>query len=113
MPAANQIMVYTTVGDEETARKIARALVDEQLVACVNFFPIQSVYRWEGEREEAAELALVMKSRAALYGRLEQRLRALHPYDLPAIVAYEISAGLPEYLAWIDTSTEAGAEPAE
>ena len=109
MSLAKQIAVYTTVADEETARRIARALVDEGLVACVNFFPIRSVYRWEGTREEADEHALIMKTRGELYGRLEGRLRELHPYDLPAIVAYEIAAGLPAYLAWIDASTEAGA----
>jgi periplasmic divalent cation tolerance protein len=99
--------IYTTLPDEGHARRIARALVTESLAACANAFPIESVYRWKGEIVEEREWALVLKTRAELYPQLEERLRALHPYEVPAIVAYPIARGLPDYLAWIDESTHA------
>lgn len=103
MSNAMCVSVYTTVPDEKTAREIAHRLVEERLAACASFFPIESVYRWRGELESAREFAIIMKSTRARYSALESRLRALHPYELPAIVAYDIVVGLPEYLAWIDS----------
>lgn len=108
---SNAWSVYTTLPDEEAARRTARILVDERLAACANFFPIGSIYRWKGEVQSEREWALVIKTRDALYPRLEARLRELHPYEVPAIVAYAIAAGLPDYLEWIERETGA-AEPA-
>lgn len=96
-------IVLTTCPDAETAGRIARALVEERLAACVNILPpMRSVYRWKGQVEEASEQLLVIKSVSAQFAALRDRLRALHPYELPEIVAVPILDGLPEYLAWLN-----------
>ena len=101
MTAACQI-VLTTCPDAETAAHIARTLVEERLAACVNILPpMRSVYRWKGRVEEADELLLVIKAAAGPFAALRDRLRALHPYELPEIIAVPIVDGLPEYLAWL------------
>jgi periplasmic divalent cation tolerance protein len=100
-------IVLCTVPDETAARRIASALVTERLAACVNVVPgITSVYRWKGATETAAELLLIIKTTATVYAQLQDRVRALHPYELPEVIAVSIDHGLPEYLAWIKTSLE-------
>ncbi len=95
-------LVLTTCPDNETAERIARALVGERLAACVNILPIaQSVYLWKGEVESAAELLLIIKSVTNAYGPIENRIRELHSYELPEVIAVPIADGLPDYLAWI------------
>lgn len=95
-------LVLTTCPDNETAERIARALVGESLAACVNILPIaQSIYRWKGQTESAAELLLIIKSLTDAFGAIQKRIRELHPYELPEIIAVAIADGLPEYLAWI------------
>lgn len=100
------LLVLTNVADIASARLLARALVEQRLAACVNMLPaVQSVYRWNGAVEEAAEVTLLVKTTAARYPELEQAIRLLHPYDLPELIALPISAGLPPYLAWISQET--------
>jgi periplasmic divalent cation tolerance protein len=100
-------IVLCTVPDETTAQRIASALVAEHLAACVNIVPgITSVYRWKGAIETDMELLLIIKTTAAVYSRLQDRIRALHPYELPEIIAVSLDQGLPDYLAWITTSLE-------
>jgi periplasmic divalent cation tolerance protein len=100
-------IVLCTVPDAATAQRIASAVVGEQLAACVNIVPgITSVYRWKGAIETAAELLLIIKTTLAVYTPLQDRIRALHPYELPEIIAVPINQGLPEYLAWITASLE-------
>ena len=100
-------IVLCTVPDEATARRIASALVAENLAACVNIVPgITSVYRWKGAMETAAELLLIIKTTLGVYTRLQDRIHALHPYELPEIIAVSIDQGLPDYLAWITASLE-------
>jgi periplasmic divalent cation tolerance protein len=100
-------IVLCTVPDEDTARRIASALVGEQLAACVNIVPgITSVYRWNGAIETASEILLIIKTTLGVYMRLQDRIHALHPYELPEIIAVSLDQGLPEYLAWITTSLE-------
>jgi periplasmic divalent cation tolerance protein len=103
MPRATTVqLVLTTCPSLRVARRLARALVAERLAACVNILPIaQSVYRWKGKIESARELLLVIKSRVQDYRALERRLRALHPYELPEVVAVPIAGGDGRYLAWI------------
>ena len=98
-------MVYTTLPDRAVTEKIAGILVEKKLVACVNFFPIESVYRWKGKLNRDKEYALIMKTRESLYTKVEERLRELHPYEVPAIVSYEIKEALPDYLSWIKEET--------
>lgn len=107
-------LVITTLPDEATARTVARALVERRLAACVQVqAPGWSVYRWQGEVESAAEVALVAKVTAAGYPALEAGLRALHPYELPEIVAVPVVAGLPAYLAWVASELDPVSNAAE
>jgi periplasmic divalent cation tolerance protein len=96
-------LVLSTCADGAAALRIAEALVDEELAACVNVIPaVQSVYKWHGKLESAAEHQLLIKTTAARYPRLQARLRELHPYELPEIVAVPIVDGLPDYLSWLN-----------
>ncbi len=96
-------IVLTTCPDGEAAGRIARALVAENLVACVNILPpMRSVYRWKGKIEETGEQLLVIKIASARFPAVMDRVRALHPYELPEIVALPIADGLPDYLAWLN-----------
>lgn len=98
-------VVLMTAPDAAAAERIARALVDERLAACVNILPgVRSVYRWEGKVEESSEVLLVAKTRASLFGKVEARVRALHPYDVPEIVALPLTDGSRPYLSWLDQS---------
>ena len=93
---------FITAPDLETATGIARALVEERLVACVNLVPgIRSIYRWEGAIEEDAEVLLVVKTRADRAGDLVDRVIELHPYDLPEVVMLPAVGGSPAYLDWV------------
>ncbi len=100
------IMIYTTLPDKATTKKIAKTLVKENLVACVNFFPVESAYKWKGKLTEDKEYALIMKTKKSLYRKVEKRLKELHPYEIPAIVSYEIKEGLSDYLSWIKEKTK-------
>lgn len=100
------LTVLCTVPDLNSGQRIAQTLVHERLAACVNLLPgITSVYCWQGEVQENHELLLIIKTRQAHYGALEARIRELHPYEVPEIIAHKIEAGLPSYLEWIDQST--------
>jgi periplasmic divalent cation tolerance protein len=101
-------LVLSTCPSQAVARRMARRLVEERLAACVNIVPIaQSVYRWRGKVETTREWLLIIKSRRAVYTRLEARLRELHPYELPEIVAVPLARGLAAYLSWIDNPDKA------
>ncbi|MBF6648172.1 divalent-cation tolerance protein CutA [Methylobacter sp. BlB1] len=103
MPTCHQIMLCTCP-DKDTAEKIARLLVMDQLAACVNILPgILSVYTWQGQVESAQEHLLLIKSRKDHYPSLEKAIRDNHPYEIPEIIAVPVEAGLPEYLNWIDS----------
>jgi periplasmic divalent cation tolerance protein len=95
-------IVLTTCPDAETADRIARTLVEEGLAACVNVLPpMHSIYRWRGKIETANEQLLIIKGAQARLAAVMDRIRALHPYELPEIVAVPIAEGLPDYLAWL------------
>lgn len=95
-------LVLITVPDEATARKLARILVEERLAACVNVVGgLTSIYRWESEVHEDAELLLLVKTTAAALSELEARVRALHPYSVPELLAFTVESGLDRYLAWV------------
>ncbi|MGV6826063.1 MAG: divalent-cation tolerance protein CutA [bacterium] len=102
----NTLLVYTTCPDERTATEIAKTLVTEQLAACVQIHqPVKSVYRWKGEVQHDNEHLLGIKTTQACYSALEQRLIALHPYDIPEIIATDIERGSAPYLRWIEENT--------
>ena len=100
-----------TCPDAATAARIAAALVEERLAACVNVLPgVESVYRWQGRVERASEVLLLIKSTRERLPALTARVVELHPYELPELVAVDIAGGLPGYLAWIADATRPGAE---
>lgn len=104
MPDA--LVVLVTVGSESEAETIAGALLDERLAACVTIGgPIRSVYRWQGRIADDREWQLVIKTRAALFDALADRVRALHSYDVPEIIGLPVTAGSPTYLEWLDDAT--------
>ncbi|MCR0985476.1 divalent-cation tolerance protein CutA [Roseomonas populi] len=96
------LFVYVTAADAAEARRIGRALVDERLAACVNILPGHaSIYRWEGAIEEAEEGAFIAKTTRSRFEALRARVRALHSYTTPCIVALPISEGDADYLSWL------------
>ncbi|MCX7802037.1 MAG: divalent-cation tolerance protein CutA [Meiothermus ruber] len=103
------LTVFCTVPDLETARRIAHTVVHEELAACVNLLPgLTSVYRWQGQVEESSELLLIIKTRQERYPALEARIQALHPYQVPEVIALSIERGSVSYLDWISESTGTG-----
>ena len=100
---SGRVVALSTVGSAEEADRLARALVERRLAACVNVVPgVVSHYRWQGELQRDDERLLVIKTRAERIEALRDALSELHPYELPELVAFEISAGSPEYLKWLD-----------
>lgn len=96
------LLCLTACPDTDSAVRIADALVEERLAACVNVIPgLRSVYLWQGEVERADEVLLLIKTTRAAFPALQQRLQALHPYELPELIAVEPADGLPAYLEWV------------
>ncbi len=107
MKPGDFVVVLVTAGSADEAARVGRTLVDERLVACANVVgPIRSIYRWEGAVDEAAEHLLVMKARAADVTAIDARVRALHSYDVPEVLALPVVGGSAAYLAWVAASTE-------
>lgn len=98
-------IVTTTVADREDARRIADALLAEKLAACVQLLDIESHYFWKGARRTEPEVMLVAKTRNDLFDRAIARIKALHPYEVPEIVAQNFSTGFAPYLAWVAENT--------
>lgn len=106
MAGEDAILILSTVPDEDKGLEIARALVGEKLAACVTVLPrATSVYRWEGKIAEDGEYVLLIKTRAGRFAELEARLKSLHPYKVPEIIALPVVNGSPAYLNWISTET--------
>lgn len=98
----NACMIYATTSWPQEARSIAKALVAERLVACANIIDgVTSVYRWDDEVKEDTETLLIAKTSIARRDEAMGRLQELHSYETPCVVAYDIAAGLPDYLDWI------------
>ncbi len=100
--------ILTTTGTEEQALSIARSLVSERLAACVNIIgPVRSVYRWHDAIEDEREYLLLIKTRATLYMKVETRVRELHTYEVPEVIALSLDRGSPPYIKWLLESTGA------
>ena len=98
-------IVFVMAANEDEAGRIARALVEERLAACVNIVgPVHSVYRWRGTIENASEYMLVIKTSMRHFSKLEGRVRELHSYEVPEIVAVTLSAGSRPYVGWLAES---------
>ncbi len=95
-------VAISTAPDAETGARIAQVLVEERLAACVNVVPgIRSIYRWQGAIEDDREVLLLIKTRAERIDALAERLSALHPYEVPELLALPVDAGLDRYLQWV------------
>jgi periplasmic divalent cation tolerance protein len=99
----DKLLVLTTAGSESEAHKIAHALVERRLAACVNIVPrVQSVYRWEGKVEQAEEFLLVIKTAKLKEVQVRAAIRELHSYELPECIAISIESGSSDYLQWME-----------
>ena len=100
-------LVLTTAGSRDEARRIAEALVDRKLAACVNVVPgVLSIYRWKDKREEADEWLLLIKTTGAAFERVQNAIKEMHSYDLPECLCLAIEDGSREYLNWLSDSVE-------
>jgi periplasmic divalent cation tolerance protein len=108
----DKIVVLVTCGSAKEARKIARAVVEQRIAACVNIVatPVQSVYRWKGKVESAKEFLLIIKTTKARFAALQDAVKRLHSYDVPEIIALPIAAGAATYLIWIAESVAPAAK---
>lgn len=101
------LLVLTNLPDRAVADRLADSLIEQRLAACVNILaPCRSVYRWKGAVQHDEEHPMLIKTTAERYAALEAAIRAMHPYELPEIVAVGIERGLPGYLAWVDAETK-------
>lgn len=103
-------VVVTTLGSETAAKEIARAALAAKLAACVQIFPIRSLYEWNGELRDEPELLVQMKGRVDDYDALAAVIRARHPYDVPEILRFDIAEGDAAYLDWVARTTARGKE---
>lgn len=100
------LLVFTNLPDRTAAERLAKALVEQRVAACVNILaPCRSVYRWKGTVQDDEEHPMLIKTTSERYAVLEQEIRAAHPYELPEIIAVPIESGLPEYLEWVAAET--------
>jgi periplasmic divalent cation tolerance protein len=103
----DKIVVFSTCGSQEEARKLAGTLIEKRLAACINITaPITSVYRWKGVVEEANEWLLIIKSRREHFDGIRAALEAAHSYELPEVLAIPVLEGAPNYLAWLEAETK-------
>ncbi len=101
-PAPEVVLCLCTAPDAAEAERLARALVDERLIACANLIPgVVSLYRWEGEVRRDAEVLLLMKTGRNRVERLRERLGALHPYEVPELLVVAVEDGLAAYCRWV------------
>lgn len=100
------ILVYIPCPTPDAARQIAQTAVQEKLAACANILaPVQSVYMWEGALQESEETVCLLKTQAALFSRLRQRVEELHPYDVPCIISIPVEQGNAPFLQWVVEET--------
>ena len=100
------LLVLTNLPDRSAAETLAARLIEMRVAACVNVLaPCRSVYRWKGAVQHDEEHPVLIKTSEARYAALETEIRAVHPYELPEIIAVRIEHGLPAYLAWVDEET--------
>jgi len=100
------IIILVTASSEEEAKKIARALAEKKLAACVNLIKdIRSIFRWKGKLSDEREVLLIIKTRKKLYKNVEEEVKVLHSYEVPEIIALPVISGSKDYLYWIDSET--------
>ncbi|MBI1175152.1 MAG: divalent cation tolerance protein CutA [Sideroxydans sp.] len=106
-PAQDILLVISNLPDRASAERLARDLIEKRAAACVNILgECTSVYRWQEKVDNVNEVPLLIKTTRSAYPRVETAIRALHPYELPEIIAVPVSTGLPDYLQWIAQETQ-------
>jgi len=95
-------IIITTTPDRDSAKHIAKLLVENHLAACVQMFPIESVYTWKGEVCDENEIKLLIKSKTEFFEKISAAIKEIHKYEVPEIIQIPVTNGLPEYLKWID-----------
>lgn len=99
------VVVFITAPDENTAADIARVLVGDGLAACVNIVRnIRSIYKWQGKMEDASEVLMIAKTSRDKFSALEEKVRKMHPYDVPEIVSVPITQGSDPYIEWLSNA---------
>ena len=105
------VLALTTLPDQDAARQLARQLLESHLVACVNILPAaRSMYWWKGQLEESDECVLLLKTTSERWPALKQALPALHSYDVPELLAFDVADGLEPYLQWLVTEVQGAAQ---
>ena len=99
-------IIYITTGNMEEARRIGRTLVKERLAACVNIFPITSIFRWKDKIDEIQEFGMMVKTRSEKVKDIEKRVKELHSYEVPCIISFRMENGSSDYLKWIEESVD-------
>jgi periplasmic divalent cation tolerance protein len=100
--AAEILLALSTFPDADTARRSSHQLVTEKFAACANILPaVESIYRWKGKIENAGEVIVFFKTTPDRQTAFQEKLRSLHPYDVPEIIFMPVAGGLPEYLSWV------------
>lgn len=103
--AEDALLVFSTFPDAEGARRVVKSLIEERFAACGNLVPgVESIYRWKGAVESAQEILVVLKTTTDRYQLLEERLRQLHPYEVPEVIATRVQTGSWPYLQWLSES---------
>ena len=104
--AEEALVILTTWPSVESAREAARILIESRLAACANIVPgVESIYRWKDAIETSAETLVIFKATMGSYPRFEARLKELHPYEVPEVVALRPTDGLPAYMRWVEENT--------
>ena len=107
----DKIVVLTTCAVESDAERMARALIDGRLAACVNVVPgVRSFYHWKGETQSSQEYLLIVKTSRDLFGALRAEMEKLHPYELPELLALPVVAGSEDYLGWLQSNLRGAQE---
>jgi len=102
---SSYIVVFMTVPDKKEATKIAQSLLKEKLIACANIVgPVSSLFWWKGKIDKASEFLVIMKSKKNLFKKLSERVKELHSYEVPEVIALPVIEGLPFYLNWLGAS---------
>lgn len=102
---SSYVVVFMMVPDEKEATKIVRDLLKERLIACANIVgPVSSLFWWKGGIDKASEFLVIMKSRKNLFKKLSERVKELHSYEVPEVIALPVIEGLPSYLNWLGAS---------
>lgn len=106
MEPVQALLVTSTVSDKSSAKQIAKTLLEKRLAACINIFPVESYFTWEGEVKEEQEIKLFIKTSTHCLDSLHRELNAIHPYSVPEILDIQIQSGDQQYLQWLSAAVQ-------